>query len=64
MTFEEVLPALKAKKQIKRKGHKSAVFLFQCGDDKIRLRKGVITVNKVYGLSADDLLAVDWEIVK
>lgn len=64
MTFEEVLPALKSKKQIKRKGHVSPVFLFSCRDEKVRLRKGAFTVNKVYGFTADDILADDWEIVK
>lgn len=63
MTFEEVLGALINRRHIKRKCQTSHVFLHVCKDEKVRLRRGRIPINKDYGLTAEDLLATDWEII-
>lgn len=63
MTFEEVLPELKQDKQIRRISKYGILQIIKCGDDKIRLRMWRSGVNYTYTLTADDLLATDWEIL-
>jgi hypothetical protein len=64
MTFEDVLPELKAQKAIKRPNTDGRICFVQCADKKMRLRiwRG-FKLNYPYALSAEDLLASDWEVI-
>lgn len=63
MRFEEVLPALRELKYIKRTCTDGKISLVKCKDNKVRMRvwRGC-QINYPYNLNADDLLANDWEV--
>ena len=63
MTFEEVLPALKEYKAIKRITMDGRIMLMKCKDKKVRLRVWKGEYNYPIKFTYEDIVANDWRIL-
>jgi|GEM_PF-5326544 hypothetical protein len=65
MKFENVLLQMKEGKIIKRKGQERDIFFVQNRDHQWKVRIGRSKdLNWTHRISADDLLAEDWEVIE